>query len=38
LYEGVSILEMADGKITRFHAYFDPHALGLQVEQTSQSR
>jgi ketosteroid isomerase-like protein len=37
-YEGVSILEMADGKITRFHAYFDPHELGLQIEQTSQGR
>jgi ketosteroid isomerase-like protein len=37
-YEGVSILEMADGKITRFHAYFDPHDLGLQIEQTSQGR
>ena len=32
-YVGVSILEMADGKITRFHAYFDPHDLGLQMEQ-----
>jgi limonene-1,2-epoxide hydrolase len=37
-YEGVSILEMADGKITRFRAYFDPHELGLQIEQTSQGR
>ena len=37
-YEGVSILEMADGKITRFRAYFDPHDLGLQIEQTSQGR
>jgi ketosteroid isomerase-like protein len=36
--EGVSILEMADGKITRFRAYFDPHDLGLQIEQTSQGR
>src|SRR5918997_1010924 len=34
-YEGVSILEMADGKITRFRAYFDPHDLGLQIEQAS---
>jgi ketosteroid isomerase-like protein len=37
-YEGVSILEMADNKITRFRAYFDPHDLGLQIEQTSQGR
>jgi ketosteroid isomerase-like protein len=37
-YEGVSILEMADGKITRFRAYFDPHDLGLQIEQTLQGR
>ena len=35
-YDGVSILEMAGGKITRFRAYFDPHDLGLQIEQTSQ--
>ena len=35
-YDGVSILEMADGKITRFRAYFDPHDLGLQIEQTSR--
>ena len=34
-YEGVSILEIADGKITRFRAYFDPHDLGLQIEQAS---
>jgi ketosteroid isomerase-like protein len=32
-YEGVSILEMADGKITRFRAYFDAHDLGRQMEQ-----
>jgi len=37
-YEGVSILELADGKIARFRAYFDPHDLGLQIEQTSQGR
>jgi hypothetical protein len=37
-YEGVSILKIADSKITRFHAYFDPHDLGLQIEQTSQGR
>ena len=32
-YEGVSILEMADTKITRFRAYFDAHDLGRQMEQ-----
>jgi limonene-1,2-epoxide hydrolase len=37
-YEGVSILEMADGKITRFRAYFDPHDLGHQIEQAPQER
>ena len=29
---------MADSKITRFRAYFDPHDLGVQIEQTSQGR
>jgi hypothetical protein len=37
-YEGVSILEMTDGKITRFRAYFDPHDLGIQIEQVSPVR
>jgi ketosteroid isomerase-like protein len=37
-YEGVSILEMADGKITRFRAYFDPRDLGLQIEQGADDR
>jgi ketosteroid isomerase-like protein len=37
-YEGVSILEMADGKITRFCAYFDPRDLGLQIEQGADDR
>jgi hypothetical protein len=32
-YECVSILEMADGKITRFRTYFDPHNLGSLIEQ-----
>lgn len=32
-YSGVSMLEFADGRIRRFWAYFDPHALGLQIEQ-----
>jgi ketosteroid isomerase-like protein len=30
-YEGVSILETRDDKITRFHAYFDPNKLGKQL-------
>jgi ketosteroid isomerase-like protein len=37
-YEGVSILEMADNKITRFRAYFDPHDLGSQMEQGAGER
>jgi ketosteroid isomerase-like protein len=36
-YEGVSILEMADGKITRFRAYFDAHDLGRQMEQGAEA-
>lgn len=31
-YAGVSILEMTDGQITRFRAYFDPSDLGHQIE------
>lgn len=30
-YEGVSILETRDGRITRFHAYFNPEELGRQI-------
>lgn len=30
-YEGVSILEFAGDKISRFHAYFDPNELGRQM-------
>ncbi len=32
-YEGVSILETDGGKITRFHAYFDPNKLGQQINE-----
>lgn len=32
-YEGVSILEMANGKIKRFYAYFDPSLLGEQMKE-----
>jgi ketosteroid isomerase-like protein len=31
-YAGVSILEFADGQISRFWAYFDPSDLGRQIE------
>lgn len=32
-YEGVSILEIEGDRITRFRAYFDPEALGRQIER-----
>ena len=32
-YTGVSILEFAEGQISRFWAYFDPSDLGRQMEQ-----
>lgn len=31
-YNGVTVLEIRDGKITRSCAYFDPSALGRQIE------
>jgi ketosteroid isomerase-like protein len=34
-YSGVSILELSDGRIQRFWAYFDPHALGQQIESSA---
>ena len=30
-YDGVSIIEVADDKVARFRAYFDPSALGRQI-------
>lgn len=36
-YDGVSILEMEGEQIKRFHAYFDPHHLGAQVEDGSEA-
>ena len=36
-YAGVSILEFADGKISRFWAYFDPGDLGRQMERSGSS-
>ena len=35
-YSGVSILEMENGQITRFRAYFDPSDLGHQIEQSAR--
>ena len=32
-YEGVSVLEIENGKITRFFAYFNPAKLGHQIEE-----
>ena len=32
-YDGVSILEVEGDKINRFRAYFDPAALGRQIEK-----
>lgn len=37
-YTGVSILEFADGQISRFWAYFDPGDLGRQMEQSGPDR
>ena len=34
-YEGVSILEIEGGHVTRFRAYFDPEALGRQIERAA---
>ncbi|WP_437483670.1 nuclear transport factor 2 family protein [Sorangium sp. So ce1014] len=34
-YEGVSVIEHPAGAITRFKAYFDPRALGLQLEHAA---
>jgi ketosteroid isomerase-like protein len=30
-YEGVSLLEIADGKVSRFRAYFDPRTVSDKV-------
>jgi ketosteroid isomerase-like protein len=30
-YDGVSVLEIENDKITRFRAYFDPNKLGRQI-------
>jgi ketosteroid isomerase-like protein len=30
-YDGVSLLEIEDGKVSRFRAYFDPRTVNVQV-------
>ncbi len=30
-YDGVSLLEIEDGKVSRFRAYFDPRSVSTQV-------
>jgi limonene-1,2-epoxide hydrolase len=36
-YEGVSILEIEGDRIMRFRAYFDPEALGKQIERAASA-
>ena len=38
VYSGVSILEFAGDKIRRFQAYFDPRALGRELEQPAEAQ
>jgi len=35
VYEGVTVIEYAGGKITRFKAYFDGRALGAQLDRAA---
>jgi ketosteroid isomerase-like protein len=37
-YEGVSIIEWDGDRIRRFYAYFDPHALGLEMREGTGPR
>ncbi|WP_164019070.1 nuclear transport factor 2 family protein [Pyxidicoccus trucidator] len=37
-YEGVSILEWDGDRISRFYAYFDPHALGQELAHNTGAR
>ena len=37
-YEGVSIIEWDGDRIRRFYAYFDPHALGLELREGTAER
>lgn len=32
-YEGVSIIEWDGDRVRRFYAYFDPHALGMELRE-----
>ena len=36
VYSGVSILDFAGDKLCRFQAYFDPRALGRELEQPAE--
>lgn len=36
-YDGVSVVETRDGRIVRFSAYFDPHALAAHVPVATAS-
>jgi len=38
VYRGVTVLEFAEGRITRSCAYFDPTAIPRQVDSISSSR
>lgn len=38
VYSGVSVLEFANDKIRRFQAYFEPRALGRELEQPAEAR
>lgn len=37
-YDGVSVVEFADGKIRRFRAYFDPSALAQSVRSSTRAQ
>ncbi|MFP2911328.1 nuclear transport factor 2 family protein [Pyxidicoccus sp. 3LFB2] len=37
-YEGVSIIEWDGDRISRFYAYFDPHALGQELAHNTAAR
>lgn len=38
VYSGVSVLEFVNDKIRRFQAYFDPRALGRDLEQPAEAQ
>ena len=38
IYSGVSVMEFVNDKIRRFQAYFDPRALGRELEQPAEAR